>query len=117
MQSYGRSTEAVTDWLAQHANPSVRFLALRDLQSEPTNDPKMLKLQEEISGWIPAAGLLAAQNPRGYWRHPEDSYWPKWSATVWSLILLAELGIRPDNQSVVAGSEFILKLAMTQDQS
>src|SRR5437773_3635613 len=57
------------------------------------------------------------QNPRGYWAFPEDCYWPKWSATVWNIILLGEMGISPSHPSVMAGCEYILNTAMSQDKS
>jgi len=81
------------------------------------DDEEILKLQHQIAGWSPVADLLAKQDRKGYWAHPEDCYWPKWSATVWSLILLAEMGISPKHASVVAGCEYFLKVAMAQDNS
>jgi len=62
------------------------------------------------------AEYLNEQHSEGYWASGEDVYWPKWTATVWPLILLGEIGVRArilDQE----GSEYFLKVMDAQDRS
>lgn len=61
--------------------------------------------------------LLKDQRQEGYWVEPEDVYWPKWTATVWQLVLLGELGINPNHPAVEKGCEYFLKIMNTQNHS
>ena len=107
----------VVDWLLSHESPPIRYFALRDLKGASLSDSSASRIQSEIAEWGPVAGLLAKQDSKGYWAFPEDCYWPKWSATVWNIILLGEMGISPSHPSVVAGCEYLLNTAMSQDKS
>jgi len=117
MLSSHLSVDDATDWLLNHESPALRYWALRDLKGVSVSDSDSSRVQSDIAEWAPVAGLLGKQNPRGYWAFPEDCYWPKWSSTVWNLILLGEVGIIPNHPSVVAGCEFLLDTAMSQDKS
>jgi len=111
------SVNDATDWLLNHESPTLRYWALRDLKGGSASSSVTSRVQSEIAGWGPMVGLLSKQDPKGYWAFPEDCYWPKWSATVWNVILLAEMGISPSHPSVVAGCEYLLNAAMSQDKS
>ncbi len=63
------------------------------------------------------AELLSEQNPQGYWGEPEDVYWPKWRATVWQLIHLAEMGLPSEHHAAKAGCEYFLNVMDSQDRS
>jgi hypothetical protein len=41
---------------------------------------------------VPAKDILAAQYPAGYWIKPDRGYSPKYRATIWQLVFLADLG-------------------------
>jgi len=111
------SVDNAEDWLLTHESPAIRYGALRDLEGASVSDSNASRVQSETAEWAPVASLLAKQNPRGYWAFPEDCYWPKWSSTVWNLILLGEVGIIPNHPSVVAGCQYLLDTAMSQDKS
>ncbi len=111
------SVDDATDWLLNHESPTLRYWALRDLKGGSASSSVTSRVQSEIAGWGPMVGLLSKQDPKGYWAFPEDCYWPKWSATVWNIILLGELGISPSHASVATGCEYLLKTAMSQDKS
>lgn len=83
---------AVQSWLLEHEEPSVRYLARRDLLGLPSGDPELLASQQDAhqQGAIPA--ILDQMHPDGYWVGPDDSYNPKYRASVWSLLTLAQLG-------------------------
>lgn len=82
------------DWLLEPADPGVRYLAVRDLLKLPGEDPQLLLANEMAHNQGPIAHILDAMQPEGYWVEGGAGYYPKYSGTVWSLILLAQLGAR-----------------------
>jgi hypothetical protein len=109
--------ERVVRWLVNQDHPGIRYLALRDLLDRSANDPEVSSYRNQIASHGAVVGLFAEQHPDGYWGHPEDCYWPKWQATVWPLILLAEMGLPGNHPRVRAACLYYLKTAMTQDKS
>src|SRR3989449_4575483 len=86
------------DWLlAKDSDPSVRLRVLRDLLDRPEDDPALVRAQKEIGrkGW--AARILREQHPEGQWATSGTSalelYRPKYVATNWRLLVLADLGL------------------------
>src|SRR5215510_4789506 len=73
--------------------PSIRYWTLKDILERSENDRELVDARERIVSWPPIQSVLRDQHADGYWAEPEDVYWPKWTATVWPLILLAELGV------------------------
>lgn len=82
------------DWLLEPDSPGVRYLALRDLVDLAENHPELVKAQALAHENGPIAGILAKLQPEGYWVKPGAGYNPKYFSTVWSIILLAQLGAR-----------------------
>ncbi len=82
----------VMDWLLEPDSPGVRYLALRDLTGLPADDPELLAAQKEAHLHGPIAAILASMHPDGYWSEPGSGYYPKYFSTVWSLIMLGQLG-------------------------
>ena len=80
------------DWLLDPGSPGVRYLALRDLVGLPVGDPEMVAAQKAAHAKGPIAAILANMHPDGYWCEPGPGYNPKYFSTVWSLIVLAQLG-------------------------
>jgi hypothetical protein len=88
-------------WLLEPENPSARFLALANLLDRPPDDPDLNAAQSRIPTVDPARTILEAQftgsgsarGPVGYWVKPDVGYSPKYRATVWQIIFLAQLGI------------------------
>ncbi len=104
-------------WLLGSDSPSVRYWALRDLLGMPENDPGVVGVRKRIASWAPIEGLLKEQHADGYWAEPEDVYWPKWKATVWPLILLAEMGVPGELPAVKRGCDYFLRMMDSQDRS
>ncbi|MDD5288055.1 MAG: terpene cyclase/mutase family protein [Dehalococcoidales bacterium] len=99
-----------TDWLMESNNPSVRYFTLRDILDRGENNPDVVETRREImtSGIVPR--ILEKQNEDGSWGVPEDFYIrSKYKGTVWSIILLAELGANGSDERIRKASEFILK--------
>ncbi|MBU0495650.1 MAG: hypothetical protein KKA73_08145 [Chloroflexi bacterium] len=87
-------------WLLEPDEPSVRYLALRDLLDRPAGDPDLLAARAAIADSPTVRAILAAQWPDGRWATDEGTYRPKYRATHWQVILLAELGLSRDHPAV-----------------
>lgn len=79
-------------WLLESGDPGVRYLALRDLLDLPPDDQKLKSARKAAHKEGPIAAVLAKMNEEGYWVTPGPGYNPKYRSTVWSMILLAQLG-------------------------
>ncbi|HUL39585.1 MAG TPA: hypothetical protein VLU38_04765 [Methanomassiliicoccales archaeon] len=102
--------DEVIDWLLEEVDPSVRYLALRDLLGKGEGDEEVLEAKARIMEEGPVPRILAQQKPEGNWGEPEDFYRnSKYKGTVWNLILLAELYADPEDQRVRAACEFVLR--------
>ncbi|MBM4236168.1 MAG: nitrogen fixation protein NifH [Firmicutes bacterium] len=81
-------------WLLGEDSPGVRYLALRDLLDRPANDGELTTAREQAHREGPIALILKEMASDGYWVNPGHGYLPKYYSTVWSLIMLAQLGAR-----------------------
>lgn len=79
-------------WLLEEEEPGVRYLALRDLLDLPADDPELRAAQELAHRQGPIAMILDAMEAEGYWVKAGPGYVPKYRSSVWSLMLLAQLG-------------------------
>jgi hypothetical protein len=103
----------VIDWLLEPDMdyPSVRYLTLKNILGEDDKAVDKAAKQAVNSGLIPE--ILRFQNPDGTWEDPGSIYNPKYRATVWQLILLAQLGADGTHPLVKKTCEFLLSQAMT----
>jgi hypothetical protein len=81
-----------TPWLLEPDNPSVRYFALTELLERPPSDAEVRQAKAAIMTSEPVQKILDAQYPDGYWVKPGIGYSPKYRATVWQVIFLADLG-------------------------
>jgi hypothetical protein len=84
-------------WLLEPDTPGVRYLALRDLLDRPKDDvrqevAKLSAARRAAHTEGPIATILAAMDAAGYWVEPGPGYNPKYRSSVWSMIMLAQLG-------------------------
>jgi hypothetical protein len=79
-------------WLLESDNPSVRYLALRDLLDLPADDAKLKSARRQAHKEGPIAKILSRMEDEGYWVKPGPGYTQKYRSTVWAMILLAQLG-------------------------
>ena len=79
-------------WLLGFDDPGIRYLALRDLFNLPSHDKKLKSARKAAHTDGPIAVILSHMEKEGYWVKPGPGYNPKYSSTVWSIILLAQLG-------------------------
>lgn len=79
-------------WLLEPANPGVRYLALRDLLDLDPGARELKSARKTAHKEGPIAVVLSHMEQEGYWVKPGPGYNPKYRSTVWSMILLAQLG-------------------------
>jgi len=104
----------IRNWLlGEDADPSVRHRVLTDLLDKPADDPEVVAVRKEIGrdGW--AAKILREQHPGGQWSTPGTSafelYRPKYVATNWRLLVLADLGVSGKNPRVAKAVKLFLR--------
>ena len=102
-------------WLLKEGNPSVRYLTLTELLERRPDDPEVLAAQAAIPSVPPARPIFEAQyppalgggRPGGYWIKPDVGYSPKYRATVWQILFLAQLGA-PPIEAIRCACEYVL---------
>jgi hypothetical protein len=93
-------------------NPSVRYFTLVELLDVPEADPQVQSTRAAIMESQAVKHILSRQQPGGYWYQPENYYIStKYKGTVWSLLLLAELGADGRDERVRRACEFLLSHA------
>lgn len=104
------------DWLLESESLGVRYLTLRDLLHFAPDDPELIAAREAAYNSGPIATVLAAMNPDGYWFKPGPGYSPKYKSTVWSVILLAQLGASVSHdERIRLGCDYLLEHALTDN--
>ncbi len=108
-----KSLNSALDWLLEPADIGVRYLALRDLVKADAAELDAAKKAAHKEG--PIATVLAKMNKEGFWVEPGAGYNPKYSSTIWSVILLAQLGadIAMDKRIATAGA-YLLEHSLTK---
>lgn len=106
--------ETAMEWLLDPDDPGPRYLALRDLVGLPAGDPELVAAQKTAHALGPIASILDKMHADGYWSVPGHGYNPKYFSSVWSLILLAQLGgsVHSDER-IARACAYILKEALT----
>jgi hypothetical protein len=95
------------NWLLEPDNPGVRYLTLRNLMDTPADQLLAAGIQAHCQG--PIAQVLANMHEEGYWEKPGAGYYPKYTGSVWSVILLAQLGATPEiDKRVTAACSYML---------
>ena len=106
-------TNETLDWLLERNDPGVRYLALRDLLRRPPDDSELYAAREEAHARGPIAAVLTEMTDEGYWVIPGPGYAPKYRGTVWSLILLGQLGASAAiDKRIERGCQYILDHAL-----
>ena len=78
-----------------HPHPSVRVCALLALGERAAADPQVAESRALIPKVPPVRDILAAQFPAGHWMHPGLGISPRYRATLWQVLFLAQLGVGP----------------------
>ncbi len=79
-------------WLLEPDLPGVRYLALRDLVGLSIEDKELKSARKLAHKEGPIAEVLSHMEEAGYWVKAGAGYHPTYRSTVWSIVLLAQLG-------------------------
>lgn len=95
--------KGVMKWLTEADQPSVRYLAMRDLLG--ASNRALRGAQEEIParGWVKQ--ILQSRRPGGSWVDAENLYRPKYLSTNWMLLILSDLGVTKELPWVAESAE------------
>jgi len=96
-------------WLLESNDSNIRYLALRDLDDLPPDDKKLKAPRKVAHKEGPIAVVLDHMEQDGHWVRPGPGYNPKYRSTVWSLILLAQLGASVDeDKRIELGCKYLV---------
>ena len=101
-------------WLLEPESPGVRYLTLRDLMGLAQDDRELRRARKAAHREGPIAAILSEMDEAGYWVAPGPGYNPKYRSTVWSVIMLAQLGATvQEDKRIVRACAYILDHALT----
>ncbi|MDL1898416.1 hypothetical protein FBQ82_19390 [Anaerolineae bacterium CFX7] len=104
-----------TRWLFETDDPSILLWYQLDLAHRPENAPAVGATRERVLYSEPVQNLFAAQDEFGFWGAAENLAQPRFTATLWNLALLAELGIPRASRRARNACEFILQNFLAAD--
>ena len=114
MLKEAKPSKSPLDWLLEPDDPGVRYLALRDLVKVDGGELSAVKKSAHTEG--PIALVLAKMEKEGYWEQPGAGYYPKYTGTVWSVILLAQLGASLEmDKRIAAACSYVLEHNLLKD--
>ena len=101
-------------WLLEQdtENPGPRYFTLRDLCDLPDDHSEVVSARQTIMRSGPVPAILDAQETEGFWVKPGPGYNPKYRATVWSVISLAQLGADTEDPRVHSACNYLLEHAV-----
>jgi hypothetical protein len=101
-------------WLLEPASSGVRYLTLRDILDVPSDSEELVQARQAAYAEGPIASILVEMDASGFWVEPGAGYYPKYRSTVWSLILLAQLGASAAQDARIAQAcDYLLDHALT----
>jgi hypothetical protein len=113
MKMEKQTQSKVIQWLLEPEDAGVRYLALRDLVKANPQELEIARQQAYLRGQIFV--ILDKMNKEGYWVQPGSGYYPKYTGTVWSIILLAQLGASiKDDKRVATSCSYLLDHTLTK---
>jgi hypothetical protein len=106
----------VIDWLMM-GDPAIRWQVLRDLVDAPEAVVRKDRARVATEGW--GARLMAEQHSSGTWAVGMSAeggmYSPKWISTTYTMLLLRDLGLPPDDPRVERACEALLDEGLRND--
>ncbi|MEZ4710331.1 MAG: hypothetical protein R3A44_24215 [Caldilineaceae bacterium] len=101
-------------WLLKSEIPSIRYKTLVDLLEYPPHQPCVENARRAVAHTGPVPAILAGQAPNGAWAKENSYYSPKYVSTHWSMLLLTELGIDPEDAHFQRGVDFMLNATRSE---
>ncbi len=97
-------------WLLENESSGIRYLALRDLADRPAPHTELSTARRAAHRNGPIAEILNQMDGAGFWAEPGAGYYPKYRSSVWTLVLLAQLGARAEEDGRIARAiDYILE--------
>ncbi len=104
------------DWLLSSETAGVKYLALRQLTNLPLDSQEMEAARQEAYCQGPITAILDNMEDAGYWCKPGAGYNPKYRGTIWSIILLAQLGAQAgEDDRIAKACAYLLDHALTRN--
>jgi hypothetical protein len=108
-----KSEKNRVDWLLEAEDAGVRYLALRDLVK--AGEQELAEAAQSAQEKGPIGQVLANMKNEGYWEEPGAGYYPKYTGSVWSVVLLAQLGASLENdRRINTACSYMLDHALAQ---
>lgn len=102
-------------WLLEPDAPGVRYLALRDLVGLSDEDAELKSARKKAHQEGPIVKVLSNIEEAGYWVKAGSGYNPKYCSTVWSIILLAQLGASVhEDERIEQACEYLIDHALAE---
>src|SRR3972149_8026722 len=108
------ASKSVIEWLLEQENPSVRYFTLRDILDKKETDSEVREAKAHIPSSKVVAKILSKQKAEGYWEQRHKPYLPKYKATYWQLMALAQLGMDNTKPETQQTCEFVLSLQLSE---
>ena len=106
-------SEDTLKWLLEDGDIGVKYLAMRDLL-HAGDELQPVKKAAHTDG--PIAAVLDKVHAEGYWEQSGAGYYPKYTGTVWSVIMLAQLGASVEMDPRIATTcSYVLDHNLTKD--
>lgn len=100
-------------WLLSSETPAVRAATLQRLVGRRADDPDVVEARAAAMEADPIRSMLQAQSPEGWWIKPGGGYSPKYTATVWELIFLDQLGADGTDHRIQRACDYVLDHTQT----
>ena len=115
MSDQSQKNDDLLTWLLEEDDPGVRYLALRDILTLPEDDQALIKARKKAHQAGPISLILKEMEDEGYWVQPGPGYLPKYRSTVWSIIMLAQLGASVNQDGrIFKACRYLLDHAITE---
>ncbi len=101
------------DWLLDPSDPAVRAMTLERLLGHGAGSEDVVAARGQAMIVDPIAGILDAQHDDGWWVKTGPGYSPKYTGTVWNLIILAQLGADPGDPRVQRACDYVMTYTAT----
>ncbi len=103
------SSELPLSWLLGKDQPVVRYHALVDLLGLPEDNEDVEAARSEMAkrGW--ASRIFAAQRAEGHWESRKSLYRPKYTATNWMALILADFGVGKGDVRIERAAELFFR--------
>ncbi len=110
------SDTTIIDWLLD-SDPAIRWQALQDLQAKKGQVVTRERSKIASEGW--GHRFLSLQDKTGRWaggKSEDDGlYTPKWVSTTYTMLLLRDFGLPPDNRQAKKACSLLLDRGLRAD--